>query len=1101
MPGNADWLAEAAALTQQAFALYQHGRCAEAEPLCMRALAIREQALGPEHPDVARSLNNLAVIYEMQARCAEAEPLHKRALAIWEKALGPEHPYVAQSLNNLTELYHNQGRFAEAEPLCMRALAIREQALAPEHPDVAISLNILAGLYHVQGRYAEAEPFYRRALAIREKALGPDHPDVAISLNNLAELYRVQGHYAEAEAPHKRALAIREQALGPEHPDVATSLNSLAALYCAQGRYAEAEPLHKRALAIREKALGPDHPDVAISLNNLAELCRAQGHYAEAEAPHKRALAIRERALGPEHPDVATSLNNLTVLYHNQGRYAEAESFYRRALAVREKVVGADHPDVGTILNNLASLYQEQGRYAEAEPLYRRALKIHERALGPEHPDVGQSLNNLAMLYLAQARYAEAEPFYRRARAITEKALGADHPHVATSLNNLAVLYKAQGRYVEAEPLHRRALAIREGALGPEHPDIAQTLDNLAELYRTQSRYAEAEPLCMRALAIRERGLGPEHPDVGRSLNNLAMLHREQGRYVEALLASTRAVAIIFRHLSVSFGQRSGATDAERRADRVYFSNHVGIADQAAENEPDRRSAIALETFRVAQMAHVSTAGRAVAGMAARFAAGSDALAAVVREQQDLADRWRFLDAAIVRALSRMPTEHNSAEEAATRASFDDTARQLEALNTRIAAEFPDYAELSNPQPVPVDIVQGLLSPEEALLVYLCSQQDTWLWVVRRVGVFFIRTGIGAGSLAAEVAALRVLLDPELNRDLQAFPAGRAYALHQKILAPAAPVIADANHLIVVPDGPLQSLPLGVLVTEPPERDPKGQGEHRDIAWLARGHTVTVLPSVSSLWSLRQHAAVSGAGAPFLGIGDPVLQGCPRQERGANLANMFRGYLANVEKVRELQPLPETAKELRAIAQIMGATDDDLLLGERATEPMLRQTALDRYKVIAFATHGLVSGGLEGLAEPALVLTPPAEASPETDGLLTASKIATHKLDADWVVLSACNTAAGDGSPDAGGLTGLAKAFFYAGARSLLVSHWPVWSKATVALTTGAFAALAQESSIGRAEAFRRAMMAMLEPSKPACFAHPQVWAPFILVGEGGGSK
>src|SRR6516165_11386977 len=185
----------------------------------------------------------------------------------------------------------------------------------------------------------------------------------------------------------------------------------------------------------------------------------------------------------------------------------------------------------------------------------------------------------------------------------------------------------------------------------------------------------------------------------------------------------------------------------------------------------------------------------------------------------------------------------------------------------------------------------------------------------------------------------------------------------------------------------------------------------------------------------------------------------------------------------------------------MGATDDDLLLGERATEPMLRQTARDRYKVIAFATHGLVSGGLEGLAEPALVLTPPAEASPETDGLLTASKIATLKLDADWVVLSACNTAAGDGSPDAGGLTGLAKAFFYAGARSLLVSHWPVQSDAAVALTTGAFAELAKDPTIGRAEALRRAMMAMLEPSQPVEFAHPLAWGPFVLAGEGGAGR
>ena len=148
-----------------------------------------------------------------------------------------------------------------------------------------------------------------------------------------------------------------------------------------------------------------------------------------------------------------------------------------------------------------------------------------------------------------------------------------------------------------------------------------------------------------------------------------------------------------------------------------------------------------------------------------------------------------------------------------------------------------------------------------------------------------------------------------------------------------------------------------------------------------------------------------------------------------------------------------------------------------------------------------MSGELRGLAEPALVLTPPAKASPDDDGLLTASKIATLKLNADWVVLSACNSAAGDGTPDGGGLSGLAKAFFYAGARSLLVSHWRAWSEATIKLTTGTFAELTNDSSIGRAEALRRSMMAMLDPQSPPEFAHPLAWATFVLAGEGGAGR
>ena len=239
-----------------------------------------------------RSLNNLAMLYDSLGDYAKAEPLYKRALAIREKALGPEHPDVATSLNNLATLYDTLGDYAKAEPLYKRALAIREKALGPEHPDVATSLNNLATLYETLGDYAKAEPLYKRALAIWEKALGPEHPDVAISLNNLALLYKTLGDYAKAEPLYKRALAIREKALGPEHPDVANSLNNLAFLYKTLGDYAKAEPLYRRALVIREKALGPEHPDVANSLNNLALLYAALDEFPKAHGLFTKAQQI-----------------------------------------------------------------------------------------------------------------------------------------------------------------------------------------------------------------------------------------------------------------------------------------------------------------------------------------------------------------------------------------------------------------------------------------------------------------------------------------------------------------------------------------------------------------------------------------------------------------------------------------------------------------------------------------------------------------------------------------------------------------------------------------------------------------------------------------
>jgi tetratricopeptide (TPR) repeat protein len=365
-------------LNQMGLYLQERARYQEAEPLLQRALAIREQQLGTEHPDTASSLNNLANLYQAQGNYEQAEPLFKRALSMSEQQLGAQHPGTAQGLNNLANLYQAQGKYEQAEPLVLRALTISEQQLGTEHPDVASSLNNLANLYRTQGKYEQAEPLFKRALAIREQQLGAEHPDTALSLNNLAGLYYNQGKYEQAEPLFKRALAIREQQLGAEHPDTALSLNNLAELYLDERRYEQADPLVKRALAIREQQLGDEHPDTALSLNNLAALYYYQGKYEQAEPLFKRALAIREQRLGgAEHPDITNSLNNLAALYYYQGKYEQAEPLLKRALAIREQRLGLQHPNTLTLRKNYITLLQAMGRDQEANVLGALPLPHH----------------------------------------------------------------------------------------------------------------------------------------------------------------------------------------------------------------------------------------------------------------------------------------------------------------------------------------------------------------------------------------------------------------------------------------------------------------------------------------------------------------------------------------------------------------------------------------------------------------------------------------------------------------------------------------------------------------------------------------------------
>jgi tetratricopeptide (TPR) repeat protein len=417
--------------------------CGQLAPHAEEVLRHAER-LQIELEQVAELLTRLGAYALGRAEYAKAEANNLRALEIREKALGPDHVETAQSLNNVALVYRNQGRYKESEPLHQRALRIREESLSPDHPGIAESLNNLALVYRYQGRYPEAEPLCLRALAIWDKAPGSNDSNTAASLNNLAELYRNQGRYAEAEPLYVRALSICEGVRGPDHPDTALALNNLAELYRNEGRYTEAEPLYLRALAIREKTLGPDHPITATTLNNLAAFYRNQGEYAKAEPLYLRALAIREKALGPDHDVTAQSLNSVALLYRSQGRSGEAEPLYRRALKICENALGPNHRNTATTLNNLAELYRDHGRYAEAEPLYQRALAIRESAL-PHHPETAQSLEGLAELYCSVDRHAEAEPLYQRALAIREKAL-PDHPDTAKTRANYAAFLNTIGR-------------------------------------------------------------------------------------------------------------------------------------------------------------------------------------------------------------------------------------------------------------------------------------------------------------------------------------------------------------------------------------------------------------------------------------------------------------------------------------------------------------------------------------------------------------------------------------------------------------------------------------------------------------------------------
>ena len=922
------------------------------------------------------------------------------------------------------------------------------------------------------------------------------------------------GQFDEAIRHAEKAERLAGKLLGRDSEPYVTVIDLLAELYQTRGLYDQAEPLRAHALKVLEKVHGASHPKVAAGLNGLATVLTARGRLSDAEPLLTRALAINEKELGDKHPGLVFVLNSLASLRQAQGRYAAAEPHYKRALAIFEGLLGTDHPNIAILLNNLAGLYHTQGRSEEAEPLFKRSLAINEKAHGKTHFAVAHDLHNLGTLYVARKDYAKAEPLLKRALAIHEKTFGKSHPRTANSLNTLASLYGRKHQFAKAETHFKRALAIEEKALGKSHLSVAGTLNNLAMLHGTRGRHKEAAPLLKRALRIKREFLGDAHPAVAAILHNSGLESGKQGQW-EASYGFHRRAADILGYRKLLGLDRKRRPAGVSRSDREIFDGLTVAAWQFAERGAQgRRDELMRNAFGAAQLALDTAAGAALTQMAARFASGKSELAGLVRQRQDLAAHWRRQDRKLNAALAARGAERNDAAIAALRKELKQADTRLLDLAKKLETAYPAFAEIAAPRHLTIKQTQKHLASDEALLLYHVGAEHSFVWAVTKEGARWRRIDIGADALEDAVSALRRGLDPkgliagdgrgfrrDAAKDDRRFNLATAHQLYAQLLAPVEDLIDTKKHLLIVPSRALTGLPFHVLVTEKPDNPYPGAAGYRDAVWLVKRFATTNLPSVSSLKALRLFAKATRAEKPFVGFGDPDFSGAAQKDSTRGYASYFRGARADIDLLRTaLVRLPDTADELHAIAKTLGVPKSEIRLRAHASEAAVKSAPLDRYRIVHFATHGLLAGEvaqLGGQAEPALAFSLPRTASDADDGLLTASEVAQLKLNADWVILSACNTAAGE-KPGAEALSGLARAFFYSGARALLVSHWPVVSEAAVRLTTKTFAEMKAAPGLGRAEALRRSMLALIADTSDPAYGHPAMWAPFVVVGEGG---
>ncbi|QGN55778.1 CHAT domain-containing protein [Novosphingobium sp. Gsoil 351] len=556
------------------------------------------------------------------------------------------------------------------------------------------------------------------------------------------------------------------------------------------------------------------------------------------------------------------------------------------------------------------------------------------------------------------------------------------------------------------------------------------------------------------------------------------------------------------------------------------FGDFARLYADAAWTAGKRDAETSADVFLTLQDVTLDRTTRALGRAAAERAAAKHGASALFQQRAALSQQSE----ALLKTLAANSGNMTQPEKDATYTRIQQIDASRDAVDAKLGAAAPEFFALVRPRPLAPLEAKALFRPGDAGLLVMPTIFGTHVFLVDHQGVTWRRSDLGADALNKHVR--RLLWDAGADVDATAaeelrwqsegtgqFPFDRttAHLLYRELVEPFATQLKNTKFLYIVASGSLSSLPFSLLVADTPSGADGDPAVLRATPWLGDRLTLLQLPSLQTLQLLRAEPGGAEAADRLVGFGDPVLDGealdrgaSPKVRRtrsGGGLAsagfNSFAGDqpLADPATLRTLARLPGTARELTALKAAFGPELSRIMLAETARETAFKSADLTRLSVLALSTHGLLTGEA-GAAEPGLVLTPPATATVKDDGYLAASEIAGLDIDAQWVILSACNTAGGDGSEGATGLSGLVRAFFFAGARSVLASHWPVKDAVAEKMIPLILTLQRAHPEWTRAEALQAAEKAIRDDAAGdadfATWAHPSAWAPFAFIGDSG---
>lgn len=791
--------------------------------------------------------------------------------------------------------------------------------------------------------------------------------------------------------------------------------------------------------------------------------------------------------------------------FNFRGEHAAAETLYRQALDLQQDRLSSGYAGLAYVLMHLALELSNQERFAEAEALFVQAEQAEQgsfdrseqaRLIGYRAVHMANQRRSQRALELAR----EASSLRREISAGRMAASGRDFQAfdargATAGSGNAAPLLDIGGNDATAagdlvQSLYLEgAMLLRQGDIDEADAVLAEALAVLqresrvprhwllrcrvlqARILASRGRTAAAEALLTDSIAA-QRKMAANSRTEAQAWLDLSRLQAAHGGRDQALRSFREAVAIL----------EAGQFSLRLEDAMPFFA--LSLAEAAA--NPAGRSTTFAEMFRVGQLVRSPSTAQSIGLASARLAANDQESGRLIRELQDARRRVEALDQTLQQA---------RADPAALALQLDalDQARQQAAadaagLELSVQAAAPNYQYVID-APVGSDEVRAALRPGETLLQVILGDKRSVGFIVTSDGVEAFPIDLSETEARQYVTQLRAPFDVIVGAP---YNVAKAHELYKRLFGRIESRLAGGGALIVVPGGPLLSLPPGVLIASPPAATATGTA-HGQYDWLARRHPLTLAPSVQSFVRLRSAARPSQARRSLIGFGD--FQ--PRTD-AASLIKARRlpeSCKEDAQALIRMPALPETAGELAFAQTLFPSGDSSLLLRGNFTETSVRASPLADYRLVYFATHALLPQDVNCWNEP--LLTASAEdggEGPGHDGLITASEIMDLKLDAELVILSACNTAGPDGQPGGDSLSGLARAFFYAGARALLVTHWRIPDAPTKALMMRFLSALSSGNATA-AQALQQAQTALIDDPK---LSHPLNWGAFSLVGDGG---